>query len=49
MEDQRIVKRNLIMFPIGTANRPDFEQVVRKLDEIFFSEDANRIRTKPWS
>ena len=34
---------NGIMFPIGTANRPDFEQVVRKLDEIFFSEDANRI------
>ena len=32
-----------IMFPIGTAKRPDFEQVVRKLDEVFFSEEANRI------
>lgn len=32
-----------IMFPIGTANRSDFEQVVRKIDEIFFSEEAAKI------
>ncbi len=32
-----------IMFPIGTASRPDFEQVVRKIDEIFFSEEAAKI------
>ncbi len=32
-----------LLFPIGTASRPDFEQVVRKLDEIFFSEEAARI------
>ena len=32
-----------IVFPIGTASRPDFEQVVRKLDEIFFSEEAAKI------
>ena len=29
-----------LLFPIGTAQRPDFEQVVRKIDEIFFSEEA---------
>ncbi|MBQ7867755.1 MAG: extracellular solute-binding protein [Clostridia bacterium] len=32
-----------IMFPIGTAKRADFEQVVRKIDEIFFSEEAAKI------
>lgn len=32
-----------IMFPSGTANRADFEQVVRKIDEIFFSEEAAKI------
>ena len=31
---------NGIMFPIGTSARDDFEQVVRKVDEIFFSEEA---------
>lgn len=34
---------NGIMFPIGTASRDDFEQVVRKIDEIFFSEEAAKI------
>ncbi|MDO5022367.1 MAG: extracellular solute-binding protein, partial [Eubacteriales bacterium] len=29
-----------IMFPIGTSKRADFEQVVRKIDEIFFSKEA---------
>ncbi len=29
-----------ILFPAKTAQRDDFEQVVRKIDEIFFSEDA---------
>lgn len=32
-----------LLFPIGTASRPDFEQVVRKIDEIFFSEEAAKI------
>ena len=32
-----------IMLPIGTASRPDFEQVVRKLDEVFYSEEAAKI------
>ena len=31
------------MFPIGTAKRADFEQVVRKMDEIIFSEEAAAI------
>ncbi len=32
-----------ILFPISTAIRADFEQVVRKVDEIFFSEEAAKI------
>ncbi len=32
-----------IMFPAATANRADFEQVVRKIDECFFSEEAAKI------
>ncbi len=32
-----------ILFPINTASRPDFEQVVRKIDEVFFSEEAAKI------
>jgi len=32
-----------IVFPIGTASRPDFEQVIRKLDEVFYSEEAAKI------
>lgn len=29
-----------IMFPKNTASRPDFEQVVRAVDKMFFSEEA---------
>lgn len=29
-----------IVFPVKTTQRADFEQVVRKVDEIFFSEEA---------
>lgn len=32
-----------LMFPVGTAARPDFEQIVRKLDEVFYSEEAEKI------
>lgn len=32
-----------IMFPKKTAERPDFEQVVRKVDEIFFGEENAKI------
>ena len=32
-----------IMFPAATANRDDFEQVVRKIDEIFFSEEGAKL------
>lgn len=32
-----------ILFPSKTAQRKDFEQVVRKIDEIFFSDDAAKI------
>ena len=32
-----------ILFPINTAKRADFEQVVRKIDEVFFSEEAASI------
>ena len=32
-----------IIFPAKTAERKDFEQVVRKIDEIFFSEEAAKI------
>lgn len=32
-----------LLFPIGTTKRADFEQVVRKLDEIFYSKDAARM------
>lgn len=32
-----------IMFPIATSKRADFEQVVRTIDEAFFSEDAAKI------
>ncbi len=32
-----------ILFPAKTAKRADFEQVVRKIDEIFFSDDAAKI------
>ena len=32
-----------IMFPAATAKRADFEQVVRKIDECFFSEEAAKI------
>ncbi len=31
---------NGIIFPVKTTQREDFEQVVRKIDEILFSEDA---------
>lgn len=31
-----------ILFPIKTTQREDFEQVVRKIDEIFFSPEASR-------
>jgi len=32
-----------LLFPIAVSKRPDFEQVVRKLDEIFYSEDATKL------
>ena len=32
-----------ILFPISTSKRADFEQVVRKIDEIFFSEEAAKM------
>ncbi len=32
-----------IMFPIATASRADFEQVVRAIDAAFFSEEAAKI------
>ncbi|MEG0493767.1 MAG: extracellular solute-binding protein [Clostridia bacterium] len=32
-----------VMFPAATAKRADFEQVVRKIDECFFSEEAAKI------
>ena len=32
-----------IMFPITTAERDDFEQVVRAVDKMFYSEEAARI------
>ena len=32
-----------IMFPITTAERDDFEQVVRAVDKMFYSEEAVRI------
>ena len=32
-----------LVFPIGTSKRADFEQVVRKIDEIFFSKEASTI------
>lgn len=32
-----------ILFPASTAKRDDFEQVVRKIDEMFFSEEAATI------
>ena len=32
-----------IMFPSKTAQRPDFEQVVRTVDEIFFSEENAKL------
>lgn len=32
-----------ILFPAKTMQRPDFEQVVRKIDEIFFSEEAAKV------
>ena len=32
-----------ILFPASTSKRADFEQVVRKVDEIFFSEEAAKI------
>lgn len=32
-----------IMFPAGTAKRPDFERLVRTVDEMFFSEDNARL------
>ncbi len=32
-----------IMFPASTAERDDFEQVVRKVDEIFFGEENAKI------
>ena len=31
------------VFPIGTSKRADFEQVVRKIDEIFFSPEAAKM------
>lgn len=34
-----------IMFPANTAKRADFEQVVRKIDEMFYSE----VNAKVWS
>lgn len=32
-----------ILFPAKTAERKDFEQVVRKIDEIFFSEEGAKL------
>lgn len=32
-----------ILFPTKTSKRDDFEQVVRKIDEIFFSEEGAKI------
>ncbi len=32
-----------IVFPIATASKANFEQIVRKVDEIFFSEEAAKI------
>ena len=32
-----------LLFPIGVSKRPDFEQVVRKLDEVFYSEEATKL------
>lgn len=32
-----------LLFPIGTSKRADFEQVVRKIDEIFFSPEAAKM------
>lgn len=32
-----------IIFPANTAKRPDFEQVVRTVDELFFSEENAKI------
>lgn len=32
-----------IMFPIKTAQRPDFERLVRTLDEMFFSEENSKL------
>lgn len=32
-----------LLFPIGTSQRADFEQVVRKIDEIFFSPEAAKM------
>ncbi|MBQ8137530.1 MAG: extracellular solute-binding protein [Clostridia bacterium] len=34
---------NGILFPAKTMQRPDFEQVVRKIDEVFFSEEAAKV------
>ena len=34
---------NGILFPSKTMQRPDFEQVVRKIDEVFFSEAAAKV------
>jgi len=32
-----------IIFPIGVSKRPDFEQVIRAVDKMFFSEEAAKI------
>lgn len=32
-----------VMFPKKTADRADFEQLVKKIDEIFFSEEGSKI------
>ncbi|NLM86401.1 MAG: extracellular solute-binding protein [Clostridiales bacterium] len=32
-----------LLFPIGVSKRADFEQVVRKLDEVFYSEEAAKL------
>ena len=32
-----------IIFPIGVSRRPDFEQVIRAVDKMFFSEEAAKI------
>jgi len=34
-----------IIFPIATSRRPDFEQVVRMVDKMFFSPEAVRVWT----